>query len=158
MLNAPQIHLLINHVPLLGVVFGLILLACGMIIKSELVQKIALVSFVLLIIPGTVTYFSGEFAEDLVEKLPNISESLIEKHEHAAIGASGGLWFLAGISILALLQPFWGNKFKKYLLSPFVLLIALLLFGWLAQTAHLGGLISHPEIRGEMSNPKNHLD
>jgi hypothetical protein len=92
------------------------------------------------------TYLSGEGAEDIVEKLPGISEKFIKVHEEAAEKA---VWFV-GIAAIAALIGFVVS-WKKHAVSKRMLLgielVALVAVGILAWTNELGGEISHPEIR-----------
>ena len=46
-MNGAQLHLLLNHFPILGTLFGLLVLAAGLWKKSEDLQKAALVCFLL---------------------------------------------------------------------------------------------------------------
>lgn len=142
-----QIHLLLNHVPIIGSLIASAILAWGMLRKNEEVMR---VSFCLLIVSAIVAlpvYFSGEGAEEAVEHLPGVVERLIEDHEKFAKGAfvlmnTLGLSAVVGL-VLSLRKalPHW------YVIC--VLLLSLVNDAIMAQTAHLGGLIRHSEIRGK---------
>lgn len=95
-------------------------------------------------------FLTGEPAEDKIENLPGVVESIIEQHEEMAEIAfwtmlAAGL--IAGITIaLQLLQ----NKMAKSFVMISVL-ISLVSFGLMARTGYLGGQIRHTEIRGNAS-------
>ena len=90
-------------------------------------------------------YLTGEGTEELVEKMPGVSENMIEEHEEMAkIGLI--IIILTGIAALGALIV----KRKVSLLKPAFVLCALLTFasfGVMAQTAHLGGQIRHTELK-----------
>lgn len=145
-MNGAHLHLLVNHVPVLGLVFGLALLAAALFRRSTELTRASLVVFVLAGIAGIVVYLTGEPAEDTVEKVAGITEGLIGRHEDAALAATIGsgvlgawaLFGLAGFRRLATL-PRWFTS------SSLVLaLVAAVMMGW---TANLGGQIRHSEIR-----------
>lgn len=91
-------------------------------------------------------FLTGEPAEEKIENLPGVVESIIEQHEETAEIAfwtmlAAGL--IAGITIaLQLLQ----NKMAKSFVMISVL-ISLVSFGLMARTGYLGGQIRHTEIR-----------
>lgn len=81
-MNAPHLHLLLNHVPVLGSAFGLGLLAFALWRKSDELKKTAFGVFViaaLLAVPG---YLSGEPAEEGVESLPGVFKAIIKEANH----------------------------------------------------------------------------
>jgi hypothetical protein len=147
MMSSVQIHLMLNHVPVLASVIAVAILSWGLLRKNEEVIR---VSFYLLIGSALVAlpvYFSGEGAEEAVEHLPAVLESLIETHENWAkiamiMGQVLGVGALVGVIISFRKQqtPRW--------LAGAVLVLGLIESGVAFQTAHLGGLIRHSEIRG----------
>ena len=106
-------------------------------------------------------YLTGEGTEEAVEKLPGVSEGLIESHEEMA---KIGLIIIIITGITALITMI--IKKKASLLKPALLLCVVLSFasfGVMAQTAHLGGQIRHSEIRSgtviqENNNGENEGD
>jgi hypothetical protein len=90
-------------------------------------------------------FLTGEGAEETVENMPGISESLIEEHESMA---KYGLFAILAAAVLALisLPNFIAEKFKKGIVVA-VLIVSFVSTGLMIQTAHLGGQIRHSEIR-----------
>lgn len=69
-MNESQIHLSLTHLPVILSFIGLIVLAVALIIKNDTVIKTA---FYLLLFAGLLAipvFFTGEGAEETVEKLP----------------------------------------------------------------------------------------
>ncbi len=152
-MNGAHIHLMINHVPVLGTFFGLLILLFGQVRNKPDVVRIGFGVFVIAAFAGGIAYLSGERAEEVVEQVANISDTLIEPHEDAAWIALIGTIVLGVVSLGGLIK-FRKSSFPK----PFVyavLVLALAMSGWMGYTANLGGKISHPEIRSEtvMSTP-----
>jgi hypothetical protein len=68
-MDATHVHLLTNHIPILGSFFTFALLMVGMLIKNRTVEIVAL-STLLVVTLGTVpAYLSGEEAEHAVEHM-----------------------------------------------------------------------------------------
>ena len=66
-------HLMMNHVPVLGSIFGFVLLAWGMLRGSTEIKKVALTILVLTALFAIPVYLTGEPAEETVEALPGVS-------------------------------------------------------------------------------------
>jgi uncharacterized membrane protein len=144
-MNEAYVHLIVNHLPVFSVLFGLFILAWGLIRKNLSFQKLAMVLFIVGAIGSYIAVESGEGAEDILEEYaPNISHDLIHDHEEAAEVA---LWFAITTGGLALLGLFIVGKSHRYEngLLGLLLLAALATVGMLMYTAYEGGKIRHPE-------------
>ncbi|MBI2730168.1 MAG: hypothetical protein HYX40_05355 [Sphingobacteriales bacterium] len=144
-MNAAQIHLALNHIPVLFSVTGAVLLIIALLRKNDLLKITAAYLLVGAAVFAIPVFLTGEGTEELVEELPGVSASIIEQHESIAkisliIILITGIIALAGI-ILKNKEKFFKNIVRLSLL------LALISFGTLAQTAHLGGMIHHTEIR-----------
>jgi uncharacterized membrane protein len=137
-----HLHLLLNHVPVIGLIGALLFLLIGYLMKNDVVIRVALafvVGVALVTIPAFVT---GEPAEEVVEALVP-TEAAIEAHEEAALPA---LILIEVAGSLALLALFLRASTRQ---RGFVLGVLILgVFGFLlaARTANLGGKIRHSEI------------
>jgi hypothetical protein len=144
-MNPAHLHIILNHIPVIGVPFGTALLIYGFLRKSQEVRTAALLVFVVIALVTIPTFLAGEAAKDMVEHLPGVSERLIENHERAATIALVATSVLGGLSLLCLLIPLrlpaMGGP-----ATVLVFLVSLGVAGWLARTANLGGQIRHPEI------------
>lgn len=144
-MNAAHWHLLVNHLPILGVPFGLGLLVASAIRLNVTLQRAAFVVFVLAAAGGGVAYLSGEPAEERLERAGIDVETLVEDHEEAA---EAGLVSLAALAVLAT-GGLWRAR-RAPLGRVLVLSLAVgaagvgATLGWVA---NLGGRIRHSEIR-----------
>lgn len=147
-MNGAQIHLLLNHLPVLGVPFGLLLGAFGLARREDAVAKAALVVLVLSALSAYATAWSGEGAEHTVERLvASIDHASIHAHEE---WADWSAWAAYAVGLLALVAVglSWGKPLRRGLAVAAVAL-ALVPAGLLAWTAHLGGEIRHTELSGQ---------
>lgn len=143
-MNLGHLHLILNHLPVLGIPFGLILYAAGTLRRNEEMKRYAAFFTVVVALLTIPAYLTGEPAEKLVEHLPGVAESLIEKHEEAAEVSLVLTLFAGAFAGLTLL--FRHPKFDRLSSTAFVL--ALVVSGIsLGYTANLGGEIRHSEIR-----------
>jgi hypothetical protein len=84
-MNWAHVHLMLSHLPVVGTIFGLLLLLLAQLRKSEELKRVSLGIFVLTALLALPVYFTGEPAEKVVEHLPGVTEPLIEEHENAAL-------------------------------------------------------------------------
>ena len=150
-MNPAHLHIILNHIPVIGIPFGTALLIWGFLRKSDEVKRAGLLVFVFIALVTIPTFLTGKAAEDIVEHLPGVSEDLIETHERAATIALIATSVLGGLALLRLLIP---ARFAAVggPMSILVFVFALGVAGWLARTGHLGGQIRHSEIRGSSSS------
>lgn len=144
-MNSAQIHLALNHMPLLLSLLGGILLIIGMIKKNASFKSLSLYLLVAAALFTAPVYLTGEGTEEMVEHLTGVNDSAIEKHEDMAKITMIIISITGVISLIGLLLH------KNLRFSKLILGIALVLsfasFGTMAQTAHLGGLIRHSELQ-----------
>lgn len=120
-------------------------MAVAIIRKNDTITK---TSFYLLLFAGISAipvFFTGEGAEEAVEHLPGVSESVIESHEELAKFAFG-IVSVTAIAALAGLLLFKSAKVLRFV-KPLVFLLGLATGGVMIVTAHLGGQVRHTEIR-----------
>jgi hypothetical protein len=145
-MNPAHWHLLLTHVPVMGAVFTVLLLAVALPSRSPAVRRLALAAVVVVALLGLPTYFTGEGAEEAVEALPGISEAVIERHEDAAGRALIALEVAGALALLGLVGTARARRVPTWLVAG-MLLVTLAGAGLLGWTANLGGQIRHPEIR-----------
>ncbi len=147
-MNGAQIHLLLNHLPVLGVPFGLFLGAFGLIRREDVLAKAGLVVLVLAALSAYATAWSGEGAEHTVERLvAGINDHTIHEHEEWA-DRSAWASYAVGLLALAAVGLSWGKPLRRGLAIAAIAL-ALVPAGLLAYAAHLGGEIRHTELSGQ---------
>ena len=141
-----HIHLALNHVPVIGLLIVLLLLAVATLRRSTELTRVSYGLLVLLAATAVVVYLTGEPAEELIEDLPGFSEALVEEHEEVALLATIGMVVLGLVALVGLI------RFRPPRIAPAwygrgVLFLALLMGGVMLWTANLGGQIRHSEIR-----------
>ncbi|MCS1410538.1 MAG: hypothetical protein M2R45_03733 [Verrucomicrobia subdivision 3 bacterium] len=142
-----HLHLALNHLPVVGVLFVFVLLVLGICRGSEELKRLSLQSSVVLFVVAMVVKFSGEQAAASLfpEPTPEM-QSLIQAHEDSADQAVTGMFLLAAVAAVGLyrsrktqMQPAWVT-----IAATVFCLVSILL---MARSANLGGQIAHPEIR-----------
>jgi uncharacterized membrane protein len=148
-MNDAHYHLLINHFPIIGSVFGLGILITGIILKNKSIQNTSYCIFIFCMIMGKASMFTGEKAEDIVENL-GISHEIIHEHEEQAETYMKLAYALGVISILGLFANI-KNHSKAKLFSFLTLTLALVTIILSKSVGTSGGEIRHTEIR-EVTN------
>ncbi len=145
-MDATHIHLILTHVPIVGTLIGIGILAYGYFSKNDDIKKVSLMLLFLMALVTIPVFISGEKAEHSVEHLAGVSEVFIEEHEELAEKAIWlmGLMGLLSISGFIALQK--NLPFAK-ILTMSTLVVSLLTFGIFAKVGNLGGQIRHSEIR-----------
>ena len=143
-----HLHLLLNHVPILGTLFALLLGAYGAVRRQPSVVRAAFLALVFCGAVALAAKETGEGAEDAVEEIAGVSEQAIHDHEEAADKATIASIALA---LLALGVLVWRRREDELGTGPTVAVLvgAAVVFGLMAWTGNLGGQIRHTEIRGD---------
>lgn len=145
-MEATHVHLLLNHVPILATLFGIILLSIALLIKNTTLEVTALS---LVLVGALVTipvYLSGEEAEHKVEHMAGISEYELEEHEEHAESV---LWIMMATGALALMTLLSYKTSPRLTRSARLATLALgiISFVLLIPLANHGGKIVHSELR-----------
>jgi hypothetical protein len=147
MMNPTHIHLVLNHVAILGTIFSFVLLMAGITMKNETIRSLAFTGFVVSAVAAIPVFLTGESAEHAIKHLPGVVKDTIEEHEEAA---DVSFWLIEILGTAALASLFFGRK-KFFSATFFMSLFALLGFtamGAISYTGYLGGKIRHTEISG----------
>lgn len=147
-MNQTHIHLLINHLPIIGSLLGGFVLALALWTKSNQTKIAAYYLFIISSIGAIIAYLTGEAAEEAVEDLQGISKTMLDQHEDAAIFALVALILLGVISLVGLFLTIKKSSFIKRI-AVVTFFISLLSFIIIARTGYLGGQIRHTEINSE---------
>jgi hypothetical protein len=147
---ATHVHLLLNHMPPVGVLVAglLFVIASGTrIVPLQRFSLALLAAFAVMAVP---VYFTGESAEQLTRHLVGVSQPMVEQHEEAAVVALITMEFLGAGALLGLVLLWREMALPGSFTVGLVILLVFTtgLFGW---TGYLGGQIRHPEIRAESS-------
>ena len=151
-MNQAHIHLIVNHVPIMGSLFAGVLLGVGLLRKNETLTRAGLVAVLAagaLCLPAQLT---GEGAAEIAQNLPRVSRALIQNH---AAAAELGFWALESAAALALfsLLLLKNASPKARWIAWLTLVTTALSFGLLARAGNLGGQIRHTEIREGFGTP-----
>lgn len=143
--SATHIHLLVNHLPILGAPFVLVVLAWGYFTRSRDVTRLALWLMVPLALAAFLADQTGDSAKDQLRGAPWIERSLVHAHEEQADTTVIVFYVVGAIGALAL----WRRRRHPDERWPLgvaavALTAATLLVAW---TGLLGGVIRHDEIR-----------
>ena len=141
-----HLHLILNHVPVIGMVFALLILGVAAWRRNDGMGRLGLAVMVGLAVVTAAVFLTGEPAEEAVEEVAGVSEAMIHPHEEAAeaalivtgIAGAMALVALSAYRRRALPRLITGAAFTAALVSTTML-------GW---AANLGGQIRHTEIGG----------
>ena len=154
-MNDAHLHLVVNHFPIIGSIFGLGILISGLVLKNRTVVNIAYFLFVISAIFGFASMYTGEGAEEMVEDLPSVGDQIIHEHEEMAEKLAIILYVLAVISLVGLYLNFKQHT-KAKLLSYLVLVIAIVGVIVGKEVGTTGGEVRHTEIRTDgTTSPKS---
>ena len=147
-MNDAHFHLVVNHLPIVGVLIGLLVLLIGFIINKPQVKVTALGIFIFSAVASIAAFFTGEGAEDVVENISGISETLIHAHEEYAELFFIAILVLGFVSIITMFLEVKSLKYAKY---GFMLALALSIISTVLAkyVGTSGGQIRHTEIRTE---------
>lgn len=145
-MNGAHWHLVVNHLPIIFPLMGVIVLITGLITKSTAVKRTAFMIFILGVLAAIAAMTTGEGAEDVAEKLSGVTKNYIHDHEEAAEIFALLAYILGGISLIALWASLKQKRFSNVLaIGALVFAVVVLFFA--KQTGTTGGEIRHTEIR-----------
>jgi hypothetical protein len=144
--SAPHWHLVLNHLPSVGTLVAVCLLAGAQSVGSQDVTRASLLLLVVFSLVAIPTFVTGAAAGLAIQSTPGISERAVAAHQDAAVLALAALlvtgwlsWFTLWRDRRRLAFDAWG--------PPAVLASGALALVLMLRTARLGGDINHPEIR-----------
>lgn len=151
-----HLHLVVNHLPIIFPVVGIIILLTGIFSKSEITHRNAYLIFILGAVTSIVAMQTGENAENSATQIAGLSENLIEIHEEVSEIFATLTYVLGGISLVALILSFRNSDMSKY--APFVVgILAVVCLFFAQKVGTTGGEIKHTEIRtGQNFDYKNY--
>ncbi len=155
-MNEAHWHLVVNHLPIIFPLVGIIIMVTGLISKSDAVKRTAYMIFIIGALASIFAMNTGEGAEDIVENISVVTENYIETHEESAEKFATLTYVLGGFSLVGLWvsfkQRFISNFFN---LATIVFALVVLFFG--KETGTTGGEIRHTEIRSESNIPAQNI-
>jgi uncharacterized membrane protein len=152
MVSMAHIHLLINHVPILGSIFVLTLFLIALVFKNGFLQKLSLWFLACVALATAVAYVSGDGTKRAVRGLPQVSDAAISLHEQTARYGLV-LMFLVGVVSLGGIILYRKRSILPTYLCITVLVLLLASVVVMVYIGFLGGQIMHPEIRSVITLP-----
>ena len=144
-MNAAQLHLTTVHLPVVGMLAALALMTLAVVRDSESLVRTSIGFLVIGAVLGAPGYFSGPDAFEVLKGFTEIDEHFVEQHAIAAKAAFFASVLLAAIALKVGLESRYS---RTGMAVRFGLLGGMFAIAWImAWTAHLGGLIRHPEIQ-----------
>ena len=146
-----EAHLFLNHVPLVGLVFGLVFLVAGLKRSSDAALRASLRIFVAMGVIVVLVAGSGLVSANILADATWLDADALSRHRLAGIFTLVILVTLGGLSGAMLSSsrntstlPAWGRTA--------VLVLALVALGACLWTAYVGGRLRHSELRQTRSS------
>ena len=141
-MNLAHLHLLLNHLPTLGLGIALGLLLASLLKKSEDLKQASFIGFFLLGLLAIPAYLTGSAAQFVLQNRPDVSQEVIAAHQDAALLALIVMEITGVLAWVAL----W--RFRRWHQAA-ILVLAIVTLALMASAANIGGHIRHPEILAE---------
>jgi uncharacterized membrane protein len=143
--NLVHLHLLLNHVPIIGTFIAIGLFVFALAVKSDELKHVTCALFALIGVLAIPTYLTGHLAERVMQNEPGVSQAVIATHQGAAFVALATLLVTAAFAWAGVWQYRRRARLQPWVV-PGVLVFALITAGLMAVTGNTGGFIRHPEI------------
>jgi hypothetical protein len=153
-LSQAHLHLMLNHIPVVGTGVVLLFMIIGMLRKSRDLTRTAMALGALVAVSAPIVKETGEGAEDQVKKSAWFHDTLLDEHEHRADKATVVL-VLAGVIGAAGAFLSRGDRPERPLISYAFTAFLATATGLMAWTALAGGEIRHDEVRPGVVVPAN---
>jgi uncharacterized membrane protein len=148
-MNDAHLHMVVNHFPIIGTLFGLGILVTGLILKNNSIKNTAYILFAVAAIFAAFSMGTGEGAEELVEDMPNIGHQIIHEHEEIAEKFAIIMYATGFFGLVSLFASY--KKLRFAALFSYITLVLALVAGVLTKNVGTsGGEIRHTEIRSNI--------
>jgi hypothetical protein len=158
-LRQPEyIHVLLNPLPVYGLLVGWVGLVIGLALRSRRAQIATLTLVLLSSISAWPVYEFGQQGYDRVLSMTDeAGEAWLDEHEHRAENLIWVFYALAALSAFAIAAPIKWPK-SSMPLAVAVILLGAVTLGSGAYIAYAGGRVRHREFRNETPPPKRSED
>lgn len=146
-LGQPHLHLLVNHLPIEGLVIVILLAVYGLIRKSPILHQTNLILLIVIAVSTFIADSTGGGAARAMRGYPGFDSNAVREHAQAADFAKMGA---AVLGVLALIVLIWAKTKKREIgqgIAVVFLLLSLFVLSIMSRVAYLGGEIRHTEIR-----------
>jgi disulfide bond formation protein DsbB len=153
-LSQPEyIHVLINPLPVYGLLMGVIGLIIAIIQRSRRAQ---IATLVLVLFSGAIAWPVVHYGEESYDRVLSMADdqgqAWLKVHEHRADELAWSFYVLAGLAAVAILAPMKWPK-TATALALIVLICSFAVLGIGGYIARAGGKIRHREFRNELAPP-----
>jgi hypothetical protein len=154
-LRQPEyIHVLLNPLPVYGLLVGWAGLVIGLTLRSRRAQIATLTLVLLSSISAWPVYEFGQQGYDRVLSMTDeAGEAWLDEHMHRAENLIWVFYALAALSAFAIAAPIKWPK-SSMPLAVAVILLGVVTLGSGAYIAYAGGRVRHREFRNELPPPK----
>ena len=144
-MNDVQVHLLLNHFPIIGTLIGACFLLFGVVRNQINITQAGLLTIIIVALITIPAFMSGEGAEHIAEEIEGVSHDSIEAHEEAAVPT---FWMMEILGVISLIGLILGIKdhSKRRMVATICMILAWVVFGMMVNVGYTGGHIRHPEI------------
>jgi uncharacterized membrane protein len=145
-MDSTYFHLVLTHFPIIGTLFGVVLLAYGIYSKNDLFKKAGMITFIATALVGIPAFLTGDGAAEALKQLKSIPENLIDAHEELGEKA---VWVIEALGLLSLLALFLDyKKDRRFKTTCLVILVfSILTFGFMIFVGYTGGQIRLSELQ-----------
>ncbi len=154
-LHQPEyVHVLLNPIPIYGLVFGMPALVIAMILRSRPAQITGLMLIFMSAVSTIPVAHYGEAGYDTVEaKMPtDLNDAWIDAHAQRAHRAMPAFYVLMALSLAALVVP-WKWPKSALALNCVTLVYSVFVFVLVTWIAYAGGQAMHQEFNGGSGMP-----
>lgn len=147
-----HVHLMINHLPIVGFGGVIVLLAYSVIRNEPHTLGLGLGAAVVLAIATSLVMWTGEEAherfmfESVSKFIDDTAPAWIEEHEERAEIAAVAAYATGGVALIGMIAAWFKVKWRRAI-GSIVLVMTLATTGLMGYVADAGGKINHPEFR-----------
>jgi uncharacterized membrane protein len=106
-MDSTYFHLVLTHFPIIGTMFGAVLLGYGIYSENDLFKKAGLITFMATALVGIPAFLTGDGAAETLKQLKTIPQNLIDNHEELGEKA---IWVIEALGLLSLIGLFLDYK------------------------------------------------
>jgi uncharacterized membrane protein len=145
-MNQAHLHLLVNHLPIIFPIVGVLVLIAGFVLKSAILKRTAFGIFMVGAITAFAAAATGEGAEHVLKQHHLAEMKVIHIHEELADTFAIISYLLGALSLVALWAN-WKQKSFAGILAIITLLVSGVAIVYGSNTGVSGGKVRHTEIR-----------
>jgi len=145
-MDSTYFHLVLTHFPIIGTMFGVILLGYGIYSKNDLFKKAGLITFIAVALVGIPAFLTGDGAAETLKQLKSVPQNLIDNHEELGEKA---IWVIVALGLLSLIGLYLDYKKDKRFTTAclIILIVSFVTLVLMVFVGYTGGQIRLSDIR-----------